>query len=37
MVPDESDMLSLTKEKVLDNIDVAMGGHIAEKIFIGGE
>ena len=35
MVPDESDMLSTTKEKVLANIDVAMGGHIAEKLFIG--
>lgn len=35
MVPDESDMLSTTKEKVLANIDVAMGGHVAEKMFIG--
>jgi ATP-dependent Zn protease len=35
MVPDESDMLSTTKEKVLANIDVAMGGHVAEKLFIG--
>ncbi len=30
MVPDESDSLSTTKEKVLANIDVAMGGHVAE-------
>ena len=37
MVPDESDMLSINKEKVLANIDVAMGGHIAEKLFLGGE
>jgi ATP-dependent Zn protease len=35
MMPDESDMLSINKEKVLANIDVAMGGHIAEKLFIG--
>ena len=33
MVPDESDMLSTTKEKVIANIDVAMGGHVAETIF----
>jgi ATP-dependent metalloprotease len=37
MVPDESDMLSTTKEKVLANIDVAMGGHVAEKLFVGHE
>ena len=37
MVPDESDMLSINKEKVLAHIDVAMGGHIAEKLFIGTE
>jgi ATP-dependent Zn protease len=37
MVPDESDMLSTTKEKVLANIDVAMGGHVAEKLFLGDE
>jgi len=35
MVPDESDMISTTKEKVLANIDVAMGGHVAEKLFLG--
>ena len=37
MVPDESDMLSTTKEKVLANIDVAMGGHVAEKLFVGSD
>ena len=37
MVPDESDMLSTNKDKVLANIDVAMGGHVAEKLFIGHE
>ena len=35
MIPDESDSLSWTKEKVLANIDVAMGGHCAEELFIG--
>lgn len=35
MVPDESDMLSTNKEKCLANIDVAMGGHVAEKLFVG--
>jgi len=35
MMPDESDMLSTTKEKVIANIDVAMGGHVAEKLFVG--
>lgn len=35
MVPDESDSLSLTKEKVIASIDVAMGGHCAEELFIG--
>ena len=30
-------MLSINKEKVLANIDVAMGGHVAEKLFLGGE
>ena len=37
MVPDESDMLSTNKEKVLANIDVAMGGHVAERLFIGSD
>lgn len=35
MVPNESDSLSTTKEKVLAFIDVAMGGHVAEELFIG--
>lgn len=35
MVPNDSDSLSLTKEKVLARIDVAMGGHVAEELFIG--
>lgn len=35
MVPDESEMLSITKDKVLAYIDVAMGGHVAEKILLG--
>lgn len=37
MVPDESDSLSITKEKLLANIDVAMGGHVAEQLFIGDD
>jgi ATP-dependent Zn protease len=37
MVPDESDMLSTNKDKCIANIDVAMGGHIAEKLFMGTE
>lgn len=35
MEPNESDMLSTTKIKCLANIDTAMGGHVAEKLFIG--
>jgi ATP-dependent metalloprotease len=37
MIPDESEMLSMTKEKVLAHVDVAMGGHVAERIFLGKE
>jgi ATP-dependent metalloprotease len=37
MVPSESDSLSMTKEKVLASIDVAMGGHVAEELFIGSD
>jgi ATP-dependent Zn protease len=37
MVPDESDMLSTNKEKCIANIDVAMGGHVAEKLFVGND
>ena len=33
MVPDDS--VSMTKEKMLAEIDVAMGGHVAEKLIIG--
>lgn len=28
---------STTKQKVLANIDTAMGGHVAEKLFIGNK
>jgi len=35
MVPDESDGVSMSKLKVLAQIDVAMGGHIAEKMVLG--
>jgi ATP-dependent metalloprotease len=35
MVPDDSP--SMTKEKILAEIDVAMGGHVAEKLIIGKE
>ena len=35
MEPDESDALSTTKMKCIANIDTAMGGHVAEKLFIG--
>ena len=34
-VPDESDEISLTKEKLLAQVDTAMGGHCAEELFIG--
>ena len=37
MVPNESDSLSTTKEKVLANIDTALGGHVAEALFIGSD
>ena len=33
MVPDDS--VGMTKEKILAEIDVAMGGHVAEKMIIG--
>ena len=35
MVPDEGTSHNMTKEKVLAEIDVAMGGHVAEKLLIG--
>jgi ATP-dependent Zn protease len=37
MEPDESSMLSTTKMKCLANIDTAMGGQVAEKLFIGNQ
>ena len=37
MVPDESAMTSMTKSQILAQIDVAMGGHVAEKLVIGNE
>uniref|UniRef100_A0A7S3MVR4 AAA+ ATPase domain-containing protein n=1 Tax=Strombidium inclinatum TaxID=197538 RepID=A0A7S3MVR4_9SPIT len=37
MVPNESDAVSQTKQKMIAKIDVGMGGHIAEKLIIGGE
>ena len=37
MIPNESDMISQSKEKILAEIDVAMGGHVAEKLVIGKE
>jgi len=37
MVPDEQSMNSMTKAKILASIDVAMGGHVAEKLFIGNQ
>ena len=35
MEPDDSDMISTNKMKILAQIDTAMGGHVAEKLFIG--
>lgn len=35
MEPDDSDGISMTKQKILAQIDVAMGGHIAEKLVLG--
>ena len=37
MVPNESDQVSQSKDKILAEIDVAMGGHVAEKLVIGSE
>lgn len=37
MVPNESDQVSMTKDKMLASIDVAMGGHVAEKLIIGSD
>lgn len=35
MEPDDSAQVSMTKMACLANIDTAMGGHVAEKLFIG--
>ena len=35
MVPDESTETSTSKAQILAQIDVAMGGHVAEKLVIG--
>ena len=35
MMPDESSMVSMNKAQILAQIDVAMGGHVAEKLVIG--
>jgi len=37
MVPNESDQVSRSKDKILAAIDVAMGGHVAEKLVIGND
>lgn len=37
MVPSESSQTSMNKAEILANIDVAMGGHVAEKLVIGNE
>ena len=37
MVPNESDLVSMSKDKILAEIDVAMGGHVAEKLIIGSD
>lgn len=37
MVPDESQINSMNKAQILAQIDVAMGGHMAEKLVIGKE
>lgn len=37
MIPNESDSISMTKEKVKAQIDVAMGGHCAEELYIGND
>ena len=37
MVPDESSETSTNKAQIMAQIDVAMGGHVAEKLVIGNE
>lgn len=36
-VPDDSDSLGMKKDKLIAHIDVCMGGHCAEELFIGKE
>ena len=37
MVPSESSQTSMNKAEILAQIDVAMGGHVAEKLVIGND
>lgn len=37
MVPDETQESSMNKAQIMASIDVAMGGHVAEKLIIGNE
>lgn len=37
MVPSESSQTSMNKAEILAQIDVAMGGHVAEKLIIGND
>jgi len=35
MEPDDTALVSMSKEKILAELDVAMGGHVAEKLVLG--
>ncbi len=35
MIPDEQDSTAETKQRIVASIDVCMGGHVAEEIYIG--
>ena len=35
MLPSESDIMGMNKEKALAHLDICLGGHIAEKLFLG--
>ena len=35
MVPSDNEMMSMSKEQILAHVDVAMGGHVAERLFCG--
>lgn len=37
MTPSESDSLGINKEKMKARIDIAMGGHCAEELYIGND